>query len=234
MTHASRFPATVLCALLALPATALAQETTSSVRGELAACYVGQDLSNEDHLACANLCMELAVPMVLVARDGHVYVPTGSDSKQLSKHANDLIEIRGTVGERAECRTIAVKSIERTADEDATRSRAFGSTHITAEDLENLRPMTLYEFFRQHSRVRFDRGPAGNEILLCEDRGGVTDMRGCAVVLEGRLIASGPIALLRSTYIHEVERLEILRRSEASNRFGGDGWSGAIVVHMKS
>lgn len=234
MNRSSRSSATTLCVLVALPAFAVAQEGTQTRTGELVACYAGQDLSKEEHLACASLCMELAVPTVLLAQDGHVYVPTGVESAALSKRANELVEVQGSVAEQAECRTIAVENIKlvEAADNRRGGGDVFGSRNIQAEDLADLRPMSLYEFFRQHSRVRFVRSPEGNEILLCEDRGGVAQLRGCGVYVNERQ-ATGHISTLRSIYIHEVERLEILRRSEASNRFGGDGWEGAIVIYKK-
>lgn len=235
MTRAFRFPATVLCALLALPAATLAQEETTGLTGQLAACYVGQDLSNEEHLACANLCMELAVPMVLVAQDGHVYVPTGSNADELSGHANDLVEIRGTVGEQAECRTIAVDKIGRAKppEPEGGYGKALSSRLITEKDLANLPDMSLYDLLRQHAEVRIeDSSGAGGSVILCAERETFGTYRGCPVIVNERE-AHDPIATTRDLRIHELTRIEILRRSEASNRYGGSGWIGAIVVRTK-
>lgn len=238
MTRAFRFPATVLCALLSLPAATLAQETTGPLTGELAACYVGQDLSNEEHLACAGLCMELAVPMVLVAQDGHVYVPTGSNADQLSEHANDLVEIQGTVGEQAECRTIAVDKIKRAKPPEARGGygKALTSRLITEKDLANLPDMSLYELLRQHAEVRIEDYPGaggGRGVIFCAERETINTYRGCPVIVNERE-AHDPIATARDLSIHELSRIEILRRSEASNRYGGSGMIGAIVVRTKS
>lgn len=44
---------------------------------------------------------------------------------------------------------------------------------------------------------------------------------------------SDPINWLRDTSLSEVERLQILRPSEASSRFGGSGNTGAVAVTLK-
>lgn len=235
MTGSLRTWTTTLCALTVLPASAVAQEETQTLSGTLVACYAGQDLSNEEHVACANLCIALAVPTVLLAQDGHPYVPTDAKDKDLSKHTNQLVELEGLVGEQAGCRTIAVERLKAVDADETERgggAHVFGSRDITGEDLADLRTMSLYELFRQHPGVRFVRGPDGGEIMLCEDRVGGAGLRGCVVFVNDRQ-ATGDIATLRSIYTDEVERLEILRSSEASNRFGGDGWDGAIVIHTK-
>lgn len=234
MIRCFRVSATTLGVLLLLPASALAQEETQTLKGALAACYVGQDLSNEEHLACANLCMQLAVPMVLAAEDGHVYVPTDADAQQLNRHANQLVEIQGTTGEQAQCRTIAVGKITtaRAEPPKGSSGKAYTSRLITEEDLAALPDMSVYDLLRRHAEVRIEDFPGsggGRGIIFCAERETVSTYRGCPVIVNERE-AHDPIAAVRDLSIHEVSRIEILRRSEASNRYGGSGMIGAIVI----
>lgn len=234
MNRPIRLPALVLGGLVALAGPAVGQGEAQGVTGDLVPCYIGQDLTDEEHQACANLCMELAVPLVLVAEDGHVYVPTGADSDKLSGHAREPVEIQGTVGEQAECRTLAVDRIQTVkAPEPRPRTgNAFTATLITDDDLEQLRNMSVYELLRQHSRVRIQEFSGIGEIILCEEREVVGTYRGCPVYLNERR-AHDPIATVRDLRIHDVRRLEILRRTEASSRYGGHGYTGVVVIRTR-
>jgi len=124
--------------------------------------------------------------------------------------------------------------------EAARTGRAFNATTIRAEDLAALPDMTVYQLLRQHQRLRFER-LAGGEVIIFAGRGvdRLTNLSGSA----GRYRAiemfinerreGDPVSAVRGLSIYEVIQIDILSASEASARYGGDGWLGAISIRTR-
>ena len=116
--------------------------------------------------------------------------------------------------------------------EGGSRSRILGSSVIRAEDLVDLPEMSVYELLRQHSLIRFDRISGGEVILLTSvtaSRWGVSRVQGLEMRINERREPDG-VNAIREMSIDEVSRIEILSRTEASARYGGDGYIGALVI----
>lgn len=120
---------------------------------------------------------------------------------------------------------------------DEVRSgRAFSATIIEAEDLAHLPEMSIYQLLRRHQRLRFER-VSGGEVIVFTGRGidgtaslsGSSRYQGIQLFIDDRLQAD-PVNYLRTMSIDEVRQIQILSRTEASARYGGDGWIGAIAV----
>jgi hypothetical protein len=115
-------------------------------------------------------------------------------------------------------------------------SRVFSATLINEEDLAAIRPMPLYDVLRQHHRLRFERVSGGGEVIMFAERTSTSvvagEFRGVQVYVNERRVPD-PIAAIRDLYTDEVRRLEILNSSEASARYGGDGWIGIIAIFKK-
>ena len=62
--------------------------------------------------------------------------------------------------------------------------------------------------------------------------GTVSRFRGVDVFINERR-EGDPVSALRDMWIHNVTRIDILRAGEASARYGGDGWLGAISVSTR-
>lgn len=124
--------------------------------------------------------------------------------------------------------------------EDARTGKAFNSTVIRAEDLAPLPEMTLYQLLRQHQRLRFERIPQG-EVIVFAGRGvtGTSNLSGSAgrfravEVLINERREADPVSALRDMWIHNVVQIDILSAGEASARYGGDGWLGAISISTR-
>lgn len=125
-------------------------------------------------------------------------------------------------------------------DESARSGRAFGASLIRAEDLAALPEMSVYQLLRRHSRLRFER-IQGGEVIIFAGRGvdqntnlsgTATRYRAIQLFVDDRLEAD-PINYLRAMSIDEVSRIEILNSGEASARYGGDGWIGAIAISRR-
>lgn len=124
--------------------------------------------------------------------------------------------------------------------EDVRTGRAFNATTIRDTDLAPLPEMTLYQLLRQHQRLRFERIPQG-EVIVFAGRGvtGTTNLSGTI----GRFRAielfinerreGDPVSALRDMWIHDVKQIDILSAGEASARYGGDGWLGAISISTR-
>ena len=115
-------------------------------------------------------------------------------------------------------------------------SGAFSSSMVSGEDLAAIQPpITLYDYLRQHARVQF-RDVAGGEAIVIEEAG--RGMRagsrytGAAVFVDDREVAD-PIATVREITTAEVQRLQILTSTEASARYGGEGYTGAIAIRLR-
>ena len=114
--------------------------------------------------------------------------------------------------------------------------RAFSADVIRAEDLVYLPEMSVYQLLRQHQRIRFDRFTGMGEVILFDhvvstslNNGRFTTVQ---VLVNDRPQGDG-VSVVRGLSIDEVQRIDILSRSEASARYGGDGWIGAIVITTK-
>ena len=113
------------------------------------------------------------------------------------------------------------------------RSRLLGSEVIRAEDLVDLPEMSVYELLRQHSLLKFDRMSTLGEVILLTSvtlsswrsfREQVMEVR-----INERREGDG-VNAIRELSIDDVSRIEILSRTEASARYGGDGYIGALVI----
>ena len=114
-----------------------------------------------------------------------------------------------------------------------SRTRILGSQVIRAEDLVDLPEMSVYELLRQHSLLRFDRMSTLGEVILLTS---VTlsswrsfREQAVEVRIDERREGDG-VNAIRELAIDEVSRIEILTRTEASARYGGDGYVGALVI----
>lgn len=112
------------------------------------------------------------------------------------------------------------------------KGRAYSADIIRAEDLVHLPEMSVYELLRQHSRLNFGRFSTAGEVILLS--GVNTSLNsGSSLPVEVRINerreADG-VSAIRGISIDEIRRIEILSRGEASARYGGDGWNGAIVI----
>lgn len=116
--------------------------------------------------------------------------------------------------------------------EGGSRSRILGSSVIRAEDLLDLPEMSLYDLLRQHQLIRFDRVTGGEVILLTSvtaSRWNVSRTQAVELRINERREPDG-VNAIREMSIDEVSRIEILSRTEASARYGGDGYVGALVI----
>ena len=70
------------------------------------------------------------------------------------------------------------------------------------------------------------------EAILVEGRAGLRAgerVATAAVFVDDRQVFD-PIATIREMRTNQIERLEILRAGEASGRYGGSGYAGAIAI----
>ena len=114
--------------------------------------------------------------------------------------------------------------------------RAYSADVIRAEDLVYLPEMSVYQLLRQHQRIRFDRFTGMGEVILFDHvvSTSLNNGRFTAVqVLVNERPQGDGVSVVRGMSIDEVKRIDILSRSEASARYGGDGWIGAIVITTK-
>jgi hypothetical protein len=124
-------------------------------------------------------------------------------------------------------------------DESVSMSRVFNATVIREEDLVGFPEMTVYQLLRQHQKLRFER-VSGGEYIVFVGRGvtgqpslsGMGRFRGVEVLINERREAD-PISAIRDMYIDEIKQLDILSPGEASGRYGGDGWLGAIAIRTR-
>lgn len=111
------------------------------------------------------------------------------------------------------------------------------STELTAADLEPYRDLTVYEFLRRHNRVSFfDRQTAG-EVMYTFTYGGAGSLsqggvQPAALRVNDHEVLS-PVDELRAMSMREVARLEILRPTEYSARYGGEGRRGAVLITLR-
>ena len=117
------------------------------------------------------------------------------------------------------------------------RSRILGSEVIRAEDLVDLPEMSVYELLRQHSLLKFDRMSTLGEVILLTSvtlsSWGSFREQAMEVRINERREGDG-VNAIRELSIDEVSRIEILTRTEASARYGGDGYIGALVITTRN
>lgn len=107
-------------------------------------------------------------------------------------------------------------------------------TDLSADQLERYRDLTVYQFLRRHNRVSFfDRQTAG-EVMYTFSYGGAGSLtqggiRPAALRVNDQEVLS-PVDVLRGMWMREVARLEILRPTEYSSRYGGHGRRGAVLI----
>lgn len=112
----------------------------------------------------------------------------------------------------------------------------LSDTDLTTRDLSTVRGQfnTVYDFLKAHGRADFtDLGGRSHEILTVWGRGRrslSTDSPLGALLYVDEEEVPNPVPLLRQMPMERVERLRVLRPSEASSRFGGDGRRGAVAI----
>ena len=117
------------------------------------------------------------------------------------------------------------------------RANVLNSTIIREEDLVNFPEMSVYELLRQHQRLRFDRFSQVGEVIILDSVVSTSLNNGRFVGIQMRINErreGDPISAIRGMSIDEVKRIEILSSSEASARYGGDGWTGAISITTRN
>lgn len=122
---------------------------------------------------------------------------------------------------------------------DGGNFAAFDQMRISQDMLAEVEPMSIYDFLRRHSRVRIERvsssdpnAGGGGEAILVEGRAGLTAgdrVATAAVFVDDRKVFD-PIATIREIRTDQIQRLEILRAGEASGRYGGSGYAGAVAI----
>lgn len=112
----------------------------------------------------------------------------------------------------------------------------MADTDLTTQDLSAVRGQydTVYDFLKAHGRADFtDLGGRSYEILTVWGRGrmslSVDNPLGALLYVDEEEVPN-PVPLLRQMPLDRVERMRILRPSEASSRFGGDGRRGAVAI----
>ncbi|MYA32064.1 MAG: hypothetical protein F4164_07305 [Gemmatimonadales bacterium] len=114
-----------------------------------------------------------------------------------------------------------------------SRARILGSEVIRGEDLLDLPEMSVYDLLRQHQLLKFDRVSGVGEVVMLQSvtltSWGSSRFQGLEVRVNERREADG-VNTLREMSIDDVSRIEILSRTEASARYGGDGYVGALVI----
>lgn len=112
----------------------------------------------------------------------------------------------------------------------------LSSTMLNSQDLADVSDQfeTVYDFLKAHSRATFSTsGGQTHEILTVYGRG----TRSLSMAASGGALlyvnddeVPNAVPFLRGMRMSEVQRLQILRPSEASSRFGGDGRRGAVAI----
>ena len=111
--------------------------------------------------------------------------------------------------------------------------RAFSSEIIRADDLLDLPEMSVYDLLRRHQLLRFDRVSGMGEVIFLMATGSSSARAGTIqsvqlMINERR--EPDAVGAIRDLSIDEIGRIEILTRTEASARYGGDGFVGAIAI----
>lgn len=113
--------------------------------------------------------------------------------------------------------------------------RAFSSEIIRADDLLTLPEMSVYDLLRRHQLLRFERVSGMGEVILlmaATSSARAGSMQSIQLRINERREADA-VGAIRDLSIDEVSRIEILTRTEASARYGGDGFVGAIAITLR-
>lgn len=115
-------------ALLFVAAPAQAQDMpappeseTATVTGTVVdlACKFSYNLSGDEHRMCAQVCADKGVPLVILASDGQVYLPSGAgmpsdgQNDRLKEFAEQKVNVSGDVFEAGGAKVIRITSVER-------------------------------------------------------------------------------------------------------------------------
>ena len=114
--------------------------------------------------------------------------------------------------------------------------RAFSSEIIRSDDLLHLPEMSVYELLRRHQLLRFERVSGVGEVILlmsASSSARAGSMQSIQLRINERREPDA-IGAIRDLSIDEVSRIEILTRTEASARYGGDGFVGAIAITLRN
>lgn len=111
------------------------------------------------------------------------------------------------------------------------------STQLTAADLEPYDDLTVYQFLRRHNRVSFVDRQTGGEVMYTFSYGGAGSLsqggvQPAALRVNDQEVLS-PVDELRAMSMREVAQLEILRPTEYSGRYGGEGRRGAVLITLR-
>ncbi len=114
--------------------------------------------------------------------------------------------------------------------------RAFSSEIIRADDLLDLPEMSVYDLLRRHQLLRFERVSGAGEVILlmaATSSARAGGMQSIQLRINERREPDA-IGAIRDLSIDEIRRIEILTRTEASARYGGDGFVGAIAITTRN
>ncbi|MFB6240791.1 MAG: hypothetical protein ABEJ46_04415, partial [Gemmatimonadota bacterium] len=116
----------------------------------------------------------------------------------------------------------------------------LSNTMLDSQDLADVSDQfeTVYDFLKAHSQATISTfGGQTHEILTVYGRGRrslTMPMSAGALLYVNDDRVPNAVPYLKDLRMSEVERLLILRPSEASSRFGGDGRRGAVAIWTKS
>ena len=113
------------------------------------------------------------------------------------------------------------------------RASVLNSMVIRDDDLVGFPEMSVYDLLRQHQRLRFDRFTGQGEVILLDSVVSTSLNNGRFTSVQVRINERrevDPIPVLRQIWVEEIRRIEILSAGDASARYGGDGWVGAISI----
>lgn len=114
----------------------------------------------------------------------------------------------------------------------------FVAPNLTAEELEPYGDLTVYDFLRRHTKVSFISRQGGGEVMYAYTYGGSASLTQGGVLpsllwLDGQEVLN-PVEELKRLPVETVQRLEILKATEYSSRYGGPGRHGAVVITTRS
>lgn len=116
--------------------------------------------------------------------------------------------------------------------------QVFVQPDLSAEDMERYSDLTVYEFLRRHTKVSFSSRQGGNEAMYTYSYGGSSSLAQGgdrpSVLLVNEQRALNPVQELRAMPLEQVHRLQILKATEYSARYGGSGRRGAVLITTRA
>lgn len=100
---------------------------------------------------------------------------------------------------------------------------------VTAADLENVPFDNAYEVLESHNSVDI----RGGTLYLRGRVASINDPTPALLILDGTRMGGESAAVLQGIEVGSIERIEILRPSEATNRFGTQGGGGAVLIQTR-